>query len=449
VTEHRARARDWIWFVVPSVAGILMFLVPVSFRGEPNIGIGVLSDLVEAALEGWLPTLVTLIVTVSAAGGLIAAAVRARGGGIPVWLARLFVVSWPMAGVRLVGAVLAWMVLLERGPEWVVSADTGGVILNDLMTVIFVMFVFAALLLPLLTDFGLMEFAGTLVRPFFRPVFTLPGRSSIDALASWFGSAPVGVILTIGQYEAGYYTAREAAVIASSFSVVSLAFAVVIIDFVGLANVFLPFYATLVVAGALAAVALPRLWPLRSKLDDHFEGKQPMAAEKPPADSSLFGYATSLALRRAHQAPPAGQMARQATSQVLDIWIGLEPVVMVIGTVGLALAVYTPLFDWISMPFVPLLRLFALPDAAAAAPAMVVGFADQFLPVILAQSIASPETRFVLACMAVTQLIYMSEVGALLLRSSVPLGFGDLFAIFLWRTLITLPVCAAAAHLLF
>ena len=59
--------------------------------------------------------------------------------------------------------------------------DTGGVILNDLMTVIFVLFVFAALLLPLLTEFGLMEFIGTLVRPFFRPVFRLPGRASIDA----------------------------------------------------------------------------------------------------------------------------------------------------------------------------------------------------------------------------------------------------------------------------
>lgn len=446
--EHFGR-RDWIRFLVPSGLGILMFLVPVTFRGSPNIGIGVLSDIAEALLEAWLPTLVTAVVTVSGIGSVLAGVARWRGRQPSELMARLFTVGWPVAALRCLGAVLAWMVLLARGPAWVISGGTGGVILNDLMTVIFVLFVFAALLLPLLTEFGLMEFIGTLVRPIFRPVFRLPGRASIDALASWFGSAPVGVILTISQYEAGFYTAREASVIAASFSVVSLAFAVVVIDFVGLAEVFLPFYATLVVSGVVAAIALPRLPPLRSKPDERAVAVDADAVEQPPEGSSMLQHATTLALRRARVAPAPVAMARQASTQVLDIWLGLEPIVMVIGTLGLALATYTPLFNWLSMPLIPLLELLQLPEANAAAPAMVVGFADQFLPVILATAIESPATRFVIACMSVTQLIYMSEVGVLLLRSPLPLGIGDLLAIFVLRTLLTLPVCAVAAHLLF
>ncbi len=451
-------SRDWIRFLVPSGLGILMFLVPVTFRGSPNIGIGVLNDIAKALLEAWLPTLVTAVVTVSGIGSVVAAVARWRGWQPSELMARLFAVGWPVAALRCLGAVLAWMVLLGRGPAWVISGDTGGVILNDLMTVIFVLFVFAALLLPLLTEFGLMEFMGTLVRPFFRPVFRLPGRASIDALASWFGSAPVGVILTISQYEAGFYTAREASVIAASFSVVSLAFAVVVIDFVGLAEVFVPFYATVVVSGVVAAIALPRLPPLRSKPDERVavdansvdaDAVDADAIEQPPEGSSMMQHATMLALRRARQAPAPAAMARRASAQVLDIWLGLEPIVMVIGTLGLALATYTPVFNWLSMPVIPLLELLRLPEADAAAPAMVVGFADQFLPVILGTAIESPATRFVIACMSVTQLVYMSEVGVLLLRSSLPLGIGDLLAIFVLRTLLTLPVCAVAAHLLF
>jgi len=58
-------------------------------------------------------------------------------------------------------------------------------------------------------------------------------------------------------------------------------------------------------------------------------------------------------------------------------------------------------------------------------------------------------TRFIIAALSVTQLIYMSEVGGLLLGSKVPVSFKDLVAIFLLRTLITLPIIIFIAHILF
>ena len=54
-----------------------------------------------------------------------------------------------------------------------------------------------------------------------------------------------------------------------------------------------------------------------------------------------------------------------------------------------------------------------------------------------------------IAALSVTQLIYMSEVGALLLGSKIPVTLLDLLLIFLLRTLVTLPVIAGVAHLLF
>ncbi len=71
-----------------------------------------------------------------------------------------------------------------------------------------------------------------------------------------------------------------------------------------------------------------------------------------------------------------------------------------------------------------------------------------FIPSILAASIESELTRFVIAALSVTQLIYMSEVGALLLGSKIPVNFLELVVIFLQRTIITLPVIAIFAHII-
>ena len=73
----------------------------------------------------------------------------------------------------------------------------------------------------------------------------------------------------------------------------------------------------------------------------------------------------------------------------------------------------------------------AAAEAEAAAQTIMVGFADMFIPSILAaQNINSELTRFVVAAMSVTQLIYMSEVGALLLGSKIPVNIFDLGLIY-------------------
>ena len=90
------------------------------------------------------------------------------------------------------------------------------------------------MLLPLLLNFGLLEFFGVILNKVMRPIFTLPGRSSIDCIASWLGDGSIGVLLTSKQYEDGYYSKREAAVIGTTFSAVSITFSLVVISQVNL-----------------------------------------------------------------------------------------------------------------------------------------------------------------------------------------------------------------------
>jgi len=435
-------------FALPSLLGVAMFLAPYPTSGGLNIGLGILTDWARGLLGGSLPAIAAVIVCLSALVSLYAAVARPDWSRTPKGLAAIFTVSRVSVALRAVAAVLACMILFGTGPAWITSGDTGGVILNDLMTVIVIVFVFASFLLPFLTDFGLMEFIGTLARRVFRPLFRLPGRAAVDGAASWFGSSIVGLVITTEQYDRGHYTEREALVIALNFSVVSVAFAKVVTDFAGLGEYFLPLYGAVVVSGMAAAVIMPRLPPM-SRKQDRYSAVGPVPETAGPSGRSLLAQSLTLATERAARAPGPAALARHGLRTTFDIWFGLLPLVMVIGTASLAVANHTPIFSWLSYPLVPFAELLQLPEAAAAAPALLVGFADQFLPVILGQSIESDLTRFVIACAAVTQLVYMSEVGAYLLKSKLPVSLPELFVVFLLRTLITVPICALFAHMIF
>ncbi|MXW16065.1 MAG: YjiH family protein [Gemmatimonadetes bacterium] len=432
-------------FVLPSLLGVAIFLVPYPTADGVNIGLGILTDWATALMGDSLRVNVVRIVCISAAVSAVATLARPAWSRSADGIGAVFATSRTLLAVRVLAAAVACMILFEAGPEWITSVDTGGVILNDLMTVIAIVFVFASFLLPFLTDFGLMEFIGTMARRVFRPLFRLPGRAAVDAAASWFGSSIVGLVITTQQFDRGHYTEREALVIALNFSIVSVAFAKVVADFAGVGEHFLLLYGAVIASGLAAAVIMPRVPPLSRKADRFAANGS--GRPDPTPDRGLLSHSLVLATQRAVDAPGPPALARNGLRTTFDVWFGLLPLVMVIGTFSLAVANHTPVFTWLSYPLVPFAQLLQLPDAAAAAPALLVGFADQFLPVILGQSIESEVTRFVIACASVTQLVYMSEVGAYLLKSKLPVSVLDLFVVFLLRTVITVPVCAVFAHL--
>ncbi|VXB90921.1 YjiH family protein [Pseudomonas sp. 8O] len=438
--------RQLLIFLIPSLLGVLLFLTPIVYEEKVTIGLGVMADALKAAVSDQLPAIATGLLIVSAVLGLFGSLLKPR------WLTErralndLFVLPPLWLALRVLGGLFAAMTFWQFGPEWVWNANTGGVVLKDLAPVLITFFLVAGLILPLLTDYGLMEFCGTLVRNVFRKIFGLPGRSAIDAIASWLGSGTVGVLITAQQYHKGFYSAREAAVIATNFSIASIAFSLLITSFMKLDHLFVPFYLTVVVAGLAAAIITPRIPPLSWKKDEYVAGVGKQIKEDVPAGTSLLRWGLLQAVRRANANPSPGQMVKVGVHNVVDIWLGLLPLVMAIGTVSLAIAEFTPIFNWLSAPIVPLLELLQLPEAAKAAPAMLVGFADMFLPAVLGKGIESELTRFVVACVSLTQLIYMSEVGVLIIKAKLPLNLLELFVIFIIRTLITLPIIALMAH---
>lgn len=445
-TESATQKKAFVKFAICSLIGVLSFLTPIFWDGEWTIGIGVLASLLKSVIStNTLPTVAYILVTFSAVVTLLVGIFKPNKVVTDSYLASLFYPTRIWFILRIIGGVFVNFIYWQVGPEWVYSNSTGGLILNDLNPVLIPFFLFAMLLLPFLVDYGLMEFVGVLLSRIFQKIFKLPGRVAIDAMASWLGSSAVGVIITSQQYERGFYSARQAAVAATNFSVASIAFSLLIVSFLNVAHLFLPFYAVVVVTALALAIIMPRLPPLSRKKDLYLVAGN-ASAELIPEDVSLPKWAVSQAINKAAHAPTVSKSLFRSLFVLFDVYMGLLPLMFAIGTFALAISEYTSIFTYLSYPFIYYLDFLGIPEAAKAAPTMLVGFADMFLPAVLGHSIESELTRFVIACVSVVQIIYLTEVGALILRSKIPLNIFELLSIFLIRTVIALPIIALLAR---
>jgi len=448
-TKITTSRKPWLTMLLPSLIGILMFMTPIAYEDGITIPVAILAKMIQQQASGFLIEAVVAIVCLSAILSSLATLgnIKALSNGLA---GKLFHTTPAWMAIRVLGAILICATYFKLGPEAIHSDVTGYLVLGELLPVLLSVFILAGLMLPLLLNFGLLEFFGTLLTKIMRPVFRLPGRAAIDCFASWLGDGSVGILMTSKQYQGGHYTQREAAIIGTTFSAVSITFSLVVIAQVKLEHMFIPFYLTVALAGIVAAIIVPRLPPLCWKLNQRMPGvSDPHDDEDNLHGRSVFSVGLERALKQAGRQPGAKAAVKEGIENVLDMLLGILPVVMAIGTVALIIAEHTPVFNYLGMPFIPLLELLQIPEAEAASATIVVGFADMFLPAILAVSIESDMTRFVIAALSVTQLIYMSEVGALVLGSKIPVNLLELFVIFILRTLVTLPVIALMAHWIF
>ncbi|MZI81675.1 YjiH family protein [Clostridium butyricum] len=432
------RISSLLKFIIPSLIGVLLFMTPFKIEGQFTIPIAFLSNKLVELFNDFLPLIVTILISISAIGSIVIKFYKTDNKILnslfnvtPIW----------MTG-RIIGMILSILTYFKLAPEFIWSDSTGGMVLFSLLPLLVSVFFFAGLFLPLLLNHGLLEFVGALLTKVMRPIFKLPGRSSIDCITSWLGDGTIGILLTSKQFEDGFYTKKEASIIGTSFSAVSITFSLMVITQVGLSHMFVPFYLTVTLTGIVAAIIVPRIPPLSRKSNTYIDGSAPKKdMDNIPSGYTAFTYGLEKALEKAEDNSSIKGFFADGIRNVIDMWLGVLPIVMAMGGIALIIAEYTP--------FIPLLNLLGVPEAAAASQTLVVGFADMFIPSVLASTISNEMTRFIVACISVTQLIYMSEIGGLLLGSKIPVKFTDLILIFLERTLVSLPIIVLCANLIF
>ena len=437
--------KNLLKFLLGSAFGMLMFLVPIPYGDSFTTLLEFCKNFLKSLFGSSLPYIMCSLVVIGSGMSVYDYFFK------PAWIRNNHYLSKAFSTTpfylvsKVLGAVVALMVVFGFGPEFITSIDTGATMVDLCCTLVCIVLSFS-FLLPFLTDCGIMEFLGVLLKPVVRPLFRVPGRASVDLIASWFGASNAAVILTREQYMKGFYTKREAGYIMTNFSLVSIPFCLLIADTIGIANLFPAFYLCICLVGVALAVIIARIPPITKLPDTYQEQVGQQINEDVPTEKGLIAHATELSCKRA-ETFTFKTVISGGMEVVMGMLFDLIPIVLSWGTLALIIATYTPVFDIISYPMGLYLNVLGVEEAFAVAPATLVGFTDMFIPALLIGGVESIKTKFIIGVLSLVQIIYLTEVGAIIIKSEIPLNLWKLFVLFLERTVIAIPLIVLFANL--
>lgn len=178
---------------------------------------------------------------------------------------------------------------------------------------------------------------------------------------------------------------KEAAIIATGFSTVSVTFMVVVAKTLGLMPIWNTyFWVTFLVTFAVTALTA-RLWPLSRMSDEYYDGK---GDPEQKVTGSYMKQAWSEAMKAVGQSKGIGTNIWENLRDGFIMTMGILPSIMSVGLIGLLLAEYTPVFDWLGYLFYPFTLLLQIPEPLLAAKASAVKSRKCFCPLCL-----SPKLR--------------------------------------------------------
>jgi nucleoside recognition membrane protein YjiH len=280
-----------------------------------------------------------------------------------------------------------------------------------------------------------------------QPVWKTPGRSAIDAVASFAGSYSVGLILTRQVYLAGRYSTKEAAIIATGFSTVSVTFMVVVARTLELTdswNVW--FWSCLLVTFTVTAITA-RIPPLSRMNNDRTATDAILAEAETKQRGILFRLAWQDGVRVAASAGPVLRVVRESVIDGFRMALRVVPSILAIGMMGLLLARYTYLFDALGYLLYPFAWLSQLDHPMQVSSAIASGLAEMFLPAIQATGLPA-SARFTVGVVSVSSILFFSASIPCVLATGIPLNIGQMVLIWFIRTALSIPLAAGLAYLL-
>src|SRR5699024_2487800 len=152
--KNNLTVKDYIKFIIPSLLGVFLLMVPIKVNGEITLIVAVWADFIEDNIGSLMPYIAMILMFISFFGGLIKRVLQTVFIDKRAALRVLFDVGLIALLTRTLGFLFVILVVFQIGPEAIWSEDTGTNIL-DLVTTLIAIFLFAGYVLPLLLDFGL------------------------------------------------------------------------------------------------------------------------------------------------------------------------------------------------------------------------------------------------------------------------------------------------------
>lgn len=435
-------------FIFMSICAFIFYLTPIIFNFNIN---GVNQSLVAHAISFvlsppiynyamWVATFVFSTIII---GTILFSFYESKID----FLNQVFKCSAVHKFLRIFGAIIFLFTYYQIGADTrvgsIIFGEVTGGVLTELGKTMLVTLITGVFFLPFLVDFGLIEFVGEFLHPVMDKLFKVPGYSAVDAITSFLGDGTIGIVVTDKLYQDGYYNKKEAAIIATNFSVIGLGFAVVVGLNLGFTDNFGLFYGTIALVTVLVGIIMARM-PYK-KWDKSYYTEPKVVPELP---GNKFQNGIVLASQKASNTNTKQAFLESWKIGVM-LYVGLLPVIISAGTMGLIVAEHTPFFSIVTQPIVPLYKLlgFTPETSMAMATGTVAGLFDMYLPTIFIMGVESVKAKFIIGVLSFTQLVFLSETGIALLRTKMGFNVWDIIKFYFTRTLISLPFVITFAFL--
>ena len=432
--KKKFNSTDIALFIFYSLFGIFMFFVPITIGGAKSIPIDHITSLVKK-----LPNY-NLVFGVFMVLAGIAYAIKTKS-----WQkSKLHSVFF---AIKLVALVFVFMYVTNKGPARIFDGDMLPLIWNGIMVSVATIVPIGSVFLAFLTGFGLMEFIGVFMEPVMRPVFKTPGRSAVDAVASFVGSYSLALLITNRVYLEDTYTKKEAAIIATGFSTVSATFMIIVAKTLDLLDYWLAyFWITLFVTFLVTAITA-RIFPLNRKPQEYYSGKEYVPEEKKKV---TFGEAIEAGMEAYKNSGSLASVVKDNFIDGFKMALNIAPSLLGVGMIGLLLAEYTPIFDIIGYIFYPFTLITRVEQPLMVAQALGMSIAEMLLPApVVANAGLGLIAKMLVAVVSVSEILFFSASIPVMMGTEIPLKFSDYIIIWIERVILSIVITMPILYLFF
>ncbi|MFD1020230.1 YjiH family protein [Thalassobacillus hwangdonensis] len=432
-TDHQPNhTGNVVKFFVMSLIGIFTFFIPITINGTSSIPLDHMVTFIQQTVPGLLPYYALAVIILGAIFPFVNKSWNKDG------------VNIALSMFKILGVITALMLVFNFGPAWLFDPSMGPFLFEKLVIPVGLLVPIGAVFLALLVGYGLLEFIGVLLQPVMRPIWKTPGRSAIDAVASFVGSYSIGLLITNRVFKEGKYSIKEATIIATGFSTVSATFMIVVAKTLGLMEIWNTyFWVTLFVTFLVTAITV-RIWPLNKISEDYYTDEpHPEEVIKEKRVKAAWGQA----MEASKKAPSLGKNVWMNLKDGFIMTMAILPSIMSVGLLGLVLAEFTPVFDILGYIFYPFTWLLQIPEPLLAAKAAAIEISEMFLPALLVAE-APLITKFVIGSLSVSAILFFSALIPCILSTEIPVSIPKLLVIWVERTILTLIIVTPIAYLL-
>ena len=459
------------FFILP-IIGIVAFFIDVPFTGYTVMGYTVaatstipinhLTNFLRALLwSGDLKVMPYIVLAISAYG--LADLIIRRKKHFGNTLGVVFSI------IKCIGVVFIIFAVFKIGPgfmhephemlaaksvvdgvEVFTPRSISAFVLNGVLITISISIPLAAVFLPFLLNYGLVEFVGVLVRPIMRPLFRLPGRSAVIMLTAVLGNFSVAHIAVDEEYHRGQMTEREAMAICTGFCSSSVAFMLVLANNSGISDRWNAYFWSCFLMILIITVIGVRIPPISRVRNGYLEGITPQP-ESIYKDNLLKN-----AFREAMDVSEAADNPAKTISHILKATaLVLAAIIMGAGfstSAGMLLYMYTPIFEWLGVIFRPIMWLVQIPshEVNIAATGAAFSLLEVTIPSMLVMSGEwSLHVRYMMAVVPITSVIFLGSYVPSLISTNLPVKFWHLMVVWVERMILSVLFSGIFALILF